>query len=382
MESGLIFYMAIYTIEIVYFTILGTYMFFRYVGERENEIERHRQKVINRSVGAYMYGWAFQCFIYLPSILSPSYADSKAGFELCFMICMIMNVIMLFIVMKALLQHNASMWRMILLSALPELGVMLWWLLDEDGKTKTQVYAMISVCAVSMALIYIYYYRECKKYIAALKSEYSDLSRRTLSWTWYSISSYTLQAFLYIIYQLHFSITLEYVYIVFSTLNATAMVYCARMMLPMGAQLSIDDVVNAGDSSLEDTCAEEYVLGVSPALQKKFEMIEKKLRECCEEKQMYLRPELTRDVLCEEINVNRNTLSAYFHVNKTSYYQYVNSLRIEHACSLLRRNDGKVSAKEIAQKSGFGNYRTFLNVFKEYKGCNPSEYMQKVKSEE
>lgn len=381
MEPGQILYMAIYILEIVYFTILGTYMFFRYVGERATEIERQRQRGINHAIGFYMYGWAFQCFIYLPSILSYGFATSNIGFELCFMICMIMNVFMLFMVMNALLQHNTGMWSMVLLSALPELGVMLWWMLDEDDETQTQVYAMISVCVISMALIYMYYHRECKKYIAALKSEYSDLSRRSLSWTWYSISSYTLQAFLYIFYQLNFSITLEYIYIAFSMLNATAMVYCARNMLPLGAHLCIDGD-NCYDDSMDGICLDEGKAGVSPALQKKFEIIEEMLRDFCVEKQIYLKPELTRDVLCDEINVSRNTLSAYFHAKNTSYYQYVNSLRIEHACSLLRDNEEKVSAKEIALKSGFANYRTFLNVFKEYMGCNPTEYMKKMKSEE
>lgn len=51
---------------------------------------------------------------------------------------------------------------------------------------------------------------------------------------------------------------------------------------------------------------------------------------------------------------------------------YMLSLRIEHACYLLRRSEYKVS--EIAQLCGYENQNYFWRVFKKRKGMSPSEY--------
>lgn len=55
-----------------------------------------------------------------------------------------------------------------------------------------------------------------------------------------------------------------------------------------------------------------------------------------------------------------------------SYYDYLTRKRIEHAEALLITPD--ISITEVAMQSGFNSLSTFNRVFKNVKGCTPSEY--------
>ena len=56
----------------------------------------------------------------------------------------------------------------------------------------------------------------------------------------------------------------------------------------------------------------------------------------------------------------------------TSFHQYLSQYRIKMACILLAESDKTVS--EVAEKTGFGELKTFCRVFKQIKGITPSEY--------
>lgn len=74
-------------------------------------------------------------------------------------------------------------------------------------------------------------------------------------------------------------------------------------------------------------------------------------------------------------NLTPNSFCRYFKTktNKT-YLQFVNELRISHACKLLFE-DG-TSIKEICYQSGFNNFSSFHSVFKMITGKTPLEYKQ------
>lgn len=59
--------------------------------------------------------------------------------------------------------------------------------------------------------------------------------------------------------------------------------------------------------------------------------------------------------------------------------QYINMLRIKHACHRLRYADKSI--KSIALECGYGSYEYFINVFKQTMGCTPSQYRINEKSE-
>jgi len=73
-------------------------------------------------------------------------------------------------------------------------------------------------------------------------------------------------------------------------------------------------------------------------------------------------------------NMTKNAFCKYFkkRTNKT-YVQFLNELRIEHACRLLQSNND-LSIIQIAERVGFNNMSNFNRQFKVLKNYNPSEF--------
>jgi AraC-like DNA-binding protein len=76
-------------------------------------------------------------------------------------------------------------------------------------------------------------------------------------------------------------------------------------------------------------------------------------------------------------SMTKNAFCKYFkkRTNKT-YVQFLNELRIEHACKLLR-NRQELSVSEIAFDSGFGNVSNFNRQFQVMKGMSPTSYRKR-----
>lgn len=55
-----------------------------------------------------------------------------------------------------------------------------------------------------------------------------------------------------------------------------------------------------------------------------------------------------------------------------NFVDYLNKLRIENACELLK--DVRLKTYEIAYKVGYSNYKYFCQIFKKYKGISPTQY--------
>ena len=92
-----------------------------------------------------------------------------------------------------------------------------------------------------------------------------------------------------------------------------------------------------------------------------------------DEEKIYLNPRLKLSDVARLAASNRTYVSNFFNeVNGTSFYDYINGLRIEHACNLMRTTDLKL--QEIALQSGFNSRATFNRVFFNLKGCAPSEW--------
>ncbi|SHJ91878.1 two-component system, response regulator YesN [Clostridium amylolyticum] len=60
-----------------------------------------------------------------------------------------------------------------------------------------------------------------------------------------------------------------------------------------------------------------------------------------------------------------------------TFNDYVNRYRINQAINLMKRGEGKVYT--IATDVGFKDYRYFINVFKKYADCLPSDFMEYFK---
>lgn len=129
--------------------------------------------------------------------------------------------------------------------------------------------------------------------------------------------------------------------------------------------------------------AEGYLTLLLAEIFSQMELIPRTISEDLELEQkllIYLETHYTEDlsleILSKEFGVSRFTLSRLF-TDKlhTTFPYYVNSKRLEYACSLLLSTD--LSVTQIALDSGFGSSRTFFREFKEAYHTTPREYRKK-----
>ena len=96
----------------------------------------------------------------------------------------------------------------------------------------------------------------------------------------------------------------------------------------------------------------------------------------------YLRFNFNSDVSLQEMAmksfISKNYFSRLFkEVTGTSFSDYVQHLRVDQACSLLRQSDMKVV--DVASRSGFNDIKFFYEVFKKITGETPGDYRNKQK---
>lgn len=92
-----------------------------------------------------------------------------------------------------------------------------------------------------------------------------------------------------------------------------------------------------------------------------------------ENKEFFLNPDVNVEWLAAELGTNRHYISNYFNqIAKTTFYDYVNRLRLDYAVRLLAT--GKVKPSLVGYDSGFNSEATFRRIFKDKYGCTPTQY--------
>lgn len=90
-------------------------------------------------------------------------------------------------------------------------------------------------------------------------------------------------------------------------------------------------------------------------------------------------PGLTLTELASELGTNRTTLSSY--INKelgTTFYDYINGIRLNHAEKILSDPACRYSSEQVAELSGFNSLSTFRRAFGKKHGMSPAQYRNKV----
>lgn len=100
------------------------------------------------------------------------------------------------------------------------------------------------------------------------------------------------------------------------------------------------------------------------------------LQKIMEEEQLYLNPKLSINDVANAIGTNRTYLSSYFNNElNTTFYDYINNLRIEKASKkLLATYPLSMNIDEIAERSGFNSTSTFRRAFLKNTGLSPLQY--------
>lgn len=89
---------------------------------------------------------------------------------------------------------------------------------------------------------------------------------------------------------------------------------------------------------------------------------------------------LTLEAMARQLSFSPNYLGAVFKNQMgCTFHEYLNLIRLKHACSLLHSSD--LSVKEIADAAGYRSVEYFLYVFKRKMMTTPVEYRKKQKME-
>jgi AraC-like DNA-binding protein len=87
--------------------------------------------------------------------------------------------------------------------------------------------------------------------------------------------------------------------------------------------------------------------------------------------------DLNIDKMAKEINLTNEAFCRYFKQRtQKTFVDYLNEVRLSHACKLLRETDNQILA--ICFDSGFNNLSNFNRLFKKNIGISPSLYRKKA----
>ena len=89
--------------------------------------------------------------------------------------------------------------------------------------------------------------------------------------------------------------------------------------------------------------------------------------------QEHLAEDLSLSVLAQEFHLNPQYISQLFKNEiGVNFLSYLTNIRMEKAKKLLLSTS--LSVAEVAEQSGYGDYRVFTKVFKKSEGVTPSQY--------
>jgi AraC-like DNA-binding protein len=105
-------------------------------------------------------------------------------------------------------------------------------------------------------------------------------------------------------------------------------------------------------------------------------LLMKRIEELVAENKKYLEPELTLQQIASALNEKERNISQTINtIQHRNLNDYINSLRIEHACQLLLANKEK-PVFEVMYESGFSTKGAFNLTFKKITGKTPTQYRE------
>ncbi len=106
------------------------------------------------------------------------------------------------------------------------------------------------------------------------------------------------------------------------------------------------------------------------------EVLKQQFYKCMSEEKLYLLPDLNLKMIADKMEVSQRKLSAFFgEVLNSSFYDSINSFRVEEAKTVLKSNAVEShSITGIGLSCGFSSKSSFYRIFKNKTGMSPSEY--------
>jgi AraC-like DNA-binding protein len=209
-----------------------------------------------------------------------------------------------------------------------------------------------------------------RKYDRAIKNEYS--STDTLNLRWLGITTV-----LFAIVESFWTLSFYYEhplidaldYFISTVLWVVVCYHVERQTVPESIEIEGEAEVRA-EERLEEEIVPESVSVQELAHKYHFKG---SFEDEFAEKELFKNPNLTINDVATELGTNRTYISTYINdcMNMT-FYDYVNSKRIEHAENLLTTTNDTLPT--ISETSGFCSLSTFHRVFRNKHHCTPTQF--------
>ena len=129
---------------------------------------------------------------------------------------------------------------------------------------------------------------------------------------------------------------------------------------------------NAPQSS--EPTPEKYAI-----VQTTLDFIEKRLKDI-DDNVFYSNANISLVTLAQLVGTNRTYMSGYFRAKNTTFWDYVNTKRCNHAIELMKANNS-ISMQDLSQLCGFRTSNCFRTTFTTIYGTNPSSYKKIIMTE-
>lgn len=109
--------------------------------------------------------------------------------------------------------------------------------------------------------------------------------------------------------------------------------------------------------------------------------VDESLMKLMQDDHLYTDPGLKIGTIAQKLEISVHQLSEFINkVKKTSFHEYINSLRLAHAADLLL-NEKEISAQVAGLRSGYNSESTFFRNFKHRYHMTPTQYRKKYRSQ-
>ena len=364
-QEELLFYM-LYTTAAVLSLIACCYLLFRRANAIAPDITSPVR--LRRWTAVFFAALTLSHLWYLPSVFLSSVDDILLCNSIGALLdCMIVYPLMIVVLLCMLQDRRRPLWPVAVMVSPLVVGIAVC--IANQNDTLLPM-LRIYILLLGIGLI-IYMVREVRRYGHWLRDNYADLEHKEV---W---KSFLVLAIMMLVLGIYASGVggMAYEYAV-QTLAIVLVCYLlwrvetlSNLSIPLSQDLSVAEPAITEAEDVEDNSLS----------QTNRENIGTLLQQHCIDTQLYLQHDLNISQLAKTIGVNRLYLTKYFSSQGTNYNAYINDLRIQHFVSLYHEavaSHRSVSAKQLAQESGFYTYRTFSEAFKRKIGYTVSAWIK------
>ena len=374
MDLSYVIYMTVHGFCFGILLMIGLYLLTSKQSAYFCDIETNYTVRRNAGYNALLWACTFGITMFNMILRDKHFSFLLLGFDTMASMLVVPGIVsMLF----CLLQLPHLIYRYFWLHILVPLCLIVWYLYDPQ---MLQVYISAGYWFAYSVAFAVWFVRKEKEYHRRLEDLYSNMEHHDIRWIYHFVWLFLIYFVLFLLGHVgdsRFVLYLSYFYCIGLWVRLAYRVdHYENVSLFWPAQ-SVSDAAIADPQALVLSPSDEEVpyLDANDDSQP-LAWVGDRLREQCEETELYLRHDLSVDGLASHIGTNRTYISRYLASHGLTYFKYINTLRVNHAKRLIAENPVAMLS-DIAFQSGFKSDSTFRRAFLECEKCTPSEFAKR-----